>query len=157
MKKLLVVLGVMMSSMFTMTAQIEQCDVVGRYLESYVWDVEKDTYVNTYSDWVDVFFTIRDDFYIVTIADKDPKKIWWNYDFEMSKKNDKKCDIYFTRDDRKVIFKYEDQSITFFDNWDNSLGRYTTATVIKKTNKVTGSEYKGNKQNQPTNNNKRPF
>lgn len=156
MKKILVVVGLVVCSVFNVSAQVEQCDILGRYYESYEWSESKDTYILLTDGWSDFNFTIRDDFYILTIEDKEPFKIWWEYNKSMSDKADYECEIYFTKDGRKVIFKYSDQSMTFFSEWNEGLGRYTSATVITKTSKITGSEYEGNKQNEPTNI-KRPF
>ena len=155
MKKILLVLGLVVSSLIS-TAQVEQCDIVGRYTENYEWSESEGRYLTTSTGWNDISFTIRDDFYIVTIEGMDSYKIWWNFDPVLTEKSKEPCEVYFTKDGRKVIFRYEHQDIVFFSDWSDELGRYTGCTIISKTSKVTGSEYKGTKQQEP-NSRKRPF
>ena len=124
----------------SMSGQVEKCEILGRYYKTYSWNNGEETYLKTGSGWQDINFTIRRDYYIVTFGDKGPVKVWWNFDKSMSESSSTPVEIYFTKDGRKVIFKYEDQSITFFDEWDVDLGRYLNATVIEKTSKVTDTE-----------------
>ena len=151
MKKILLVLGVVLMSVVSMNAQIEQCEIIGRYVDLYEWDDDRETYLNKGSFWANTSLILRYDYYIVEFTDteKGPSKIWWEFDKKLTDKSDEDVEVYFTRDGRKVIFRYERQDITFFSSWSDVYNRYLKCTVVSKTSKVTGSELTKTNTNKP--------
>ncbi len=75
---------------------------------------------------------IRDDYYVIEIADMDPARVYWRY----MRKTDDGNEVYETSDGRKAIFMYSTQSIVFFyeENPENS--RYEKCMILSKTSKI---------------------
>jgi hypothetical protein len=68
-----------------------------------------------------------EDYYLVDI-NNEQSKIWWEYEANDSKLGD----VYYTQDDRKIIFNYTDQEIYFYYSYNKDKNRYEDIMVVSK-------------------------
>ena len=72
-----------------------------------------------------------EDYYIFIIEDGDPSdKIYWEYEEE-----NEYGDVYFTKDNRKIIFDYDAQTITFFSDYNSYEKVYVNCMILSKISK----------------------
>ncbi len=121
-------LSVVMLSL-TLQAQVKDCSLTARYIDFYEWDSVTEEYDNTGSDFMRTTMKIREDYYVITIADDDPATVYWEY----RGKTDKGSWRYITEDGRKVLLTAEDDTeIVFFYKYDEADDRYTKGIVLSK-------------------------
>ena len=129
MKKILVVLGIFISTLTF--SQVE----VGTYSSRYVNFYEYNTYSNEFEEgssaWLGATMLCEEDYYLFKVEGGEVSdRIYWEYDGE----NDG-YDVYFTEDNRKVIFDYDKQTITFFSDYNSSEKMYINCMVLSKISK----------------------
>ena len=129
MKKILIVLGIFISILSF--SQVENAIYSSKYVTFYEYNTYSNKFEESSSDWMSSMILCEKDYYIVIIEDGDPSdKIYWEHS-----KGDDGQDIYYTEDERKVIFDYDDQTITFFHEYNEYEEVYTKVMVLSKISK----------------------
>ena len=101
--------------------------IKSKYVDFFNFDYSKGEYTATESDWLDVTLDPFEDYYLVDI-NNEQTKIWWEYE-----ENDTELgDVYYTKDDRKIIFNYEKQEIYFYFTYNEDKNRYEDIMVVSK-------------------------
>ena len=131
MKKLLVVLGCVLWSLFA-TAQVENCMIRSRYTDFYEYDYTLEEYRTTGGDWMNCYIMIDIDYYVIEIPSYDPATVYWEY----MKQTDDRDEVYETADGRKVVFRYSTQVVIFFYEYNEYNYRFDKCMVLSKTSKI---------------------
>tara|TARA_B100000767_G_C19414550_1_gene389363 strand:+ start:84 stop:485 length:402 start_codon:yes stop_codon:yes gene_type:complete len=101
--------------------------IKSKYVDFFNFDYSTGDYTATESDWLDVTLDPFEDYYLVDI-NNEQTKIWWEYE-----ENDTELgDVYYTKDDRKIIFNYKKQEIYFYFSYNEDKNRYEDIMVVSK-------------------------
>ena len=130
MKNLLIILGIFISTLSF--SQVEQSTYSSRYVTFYEYNTYSDKFEETNSGWLGSLMLCERDYYIFKVEGKEASdRIYWEYEEE----NEYGNDVYFTKDNRKIIFDYDDQTITFFSNYNSYEKVYINCMILSKISK----------------------
>ncbi|MGB1051392.1 MAG: hypothetical protein ACPGYF_05470 [Chitinophagales bacterium] len=130
MKKIYTLLAAIMitSSLF---AQIEPGQMIhAKYIHKYTLDLYTAEYEETISEWYSSYFLFENDFYVFMVdgQEEDPQKVWWEY-YDSNEYGD---DIYVNEYGTQILVDYENQSITFYNDWNDRYEKYESILTISK-------------------------
>lgn len=130
MKKIYTLLAAIMitSSLF---AQIEPGQMIhAKYIDKYTLDLYTAEYEETISEWYSSYFLFENDFYVFMVdgQEEDPQKVWWEY-YDSNEYGD---DIYVNEYGTQILVDYENQSITFYNDWNDRYEKYESILTISK-------------------------
>ena len=129
-KKILVVLGMFISTLSF--SQIENATYSSRYVTFYEYNTYLNKFEKTNNAWMDALMLCERNYYVFKVEDREASdRIYWEYDEE----NEYGNDVYFTKDNRKIIFDYENQTITFFSDYNSYEGTYIKCMILSKISK----------------------
>jgi len=129
MKKLLLVLGLLIST-FSFS-QVEKATYSSRYVTFYEYNTYSNEFEKTNNAWMGSLMMCEKDYYVFKVEDKEASdRIYWEYE----EKNEY-GDVYFTIDNRKIIFDYDNQTITFFSDYNRYEKTYINCMVLSKISK----------------------
>ena len=131
MKKILIILGVFISTLSF--SQVDNATFLTKYTTFYEYNSYSDEFEITGEGWMNSYLTCTKDYYYFQIEDGDEGKVFWEYDDE--NENEYGWDVYFTEDDRKVVFDYENQRIIFYYEYNKYEELYTKYMVLTKISK----------------------
>mgnify|MGYP006252337179 CR=1 FL=1 len=130
MKNLLIVLGIFIST-FSFS-QVEKSTYSARYVTFYEYNTYSNEFEETNSGWLESLMLCERDYYIYKVEGKEASdRIYWEYEEE----NEYGGDVYFTKDNRKIIFDYDAQTITFFSDYNSYEKVYVNCMVLSKISK----------------------
>ena len=113
---------------FSVYSQVDYNKIIkSKYVGFFNFDYSTGDYIATESNWLDVSLNPFEDYYLVDI-NNEQSKIWWEYEANDSKLGD----VYYTQDDRKIIFNYTDQEIYFYYSYNKDKNRYEDIMVASK-------------------------
>ena len=130
MKKVFTLLAASMivSSLF---AQIEPGQMIhAKYIDKYTLDLYTGDYEETISEWYSSYFLFENDFYVFMVdgQEDDPQKVWWEF-YDSNEYGD---DIYINEYGTQILVDYENQSITFYNDWNERYELYESTLTISK-------------------------
>ena len=98
MKKLLVVLGIFISTLSF--SQVQNQTIISRYMESYEYNSYSKDFEKTGEQWMEFVMEFHEDYYDISIAGSDFAWVYWEFD----ERDEDLGDIYYTQDELKFIF-----------------------------------------------------
>ena len=129
MKNILIVLGMFISTLSF--SQVEDATFTTRYTTFYEYNTYSDEFEKVNEGWMNAYLTCTKDYYYFQIEDGDGGKVFWEYDDA----NEYGWDVYFTEDDRKIVFNYDEQLIIFYYEYNKYKELYTKYMVLTKISK----------------------
>ena len=101
-----------------------------KYIEKYTLDLYTAEYEETISEWYSSYFLFENDFYVFLVdgQEEDPQKVWWEY-YDSNEYGD---DIYVNEYGTQILVDYENQSITFYNDWNDRYEKYESILTISK-------------------------
>ena len=129
MKKILVILGIFISTLSF--SQVDNATFLTKYTTFYEYNRYSDEFEKIDEGWMNSYLTCTKDYYYFQIEDGDDGKVFWEYDDE----NEYGWDVYFTEDDRKIVFDYENQRIIFYYDYSEYEQSYTKYMILTKISK----------------------
>ena len=129
MKRVLFVFGLFVSTFAF--SQVEEGTLMTRYSTLYEYNTYTDEFEKVSEGWITSYLTCNNDYYFLKIEDGDEGKVFWQYYEE----NEYGNDVYYTEDNRKVVFDYEDQRIIFYYEFNELEELYTKYLVLSKISK----------------------
>jgi len=129
MKNLLIILGIFISTLSF--SQVEQATYSSRYVTFYEYNTYLNEFEETNSGWLESLMLCERDYYIYKVEGKEASdRIYWEYEEE-----NEYGDVYFTKDNRKIIFDYDAQTITFFSDYNSYEKVYVNCMILSKISK----------------------
>ena len=130
MKKAFTVLvaTIIVSSLF---AQIESGQMVhAKFINKYTLDMYSGEYEESISEWYSTYFLFENDFYVFMLdgQEDDATKVWWEY-YDSNEYGD---DIYVNEYGTQILVDYKNQSITFYNDWNDRFEKYESILTISK-------------------------
>tara|TARA_B100000902_G_scaffold396832_1_gene458891 strand:+ start:2182 stop:2577 length:396 start_codon:yes stop_codon:yes gene_type:complete len=127
------ILTILMSLFFILSfAQVENATFLTRYSTFYEYNTYTDKFELTNEAWMETYLTASSDYYNFKIEDGEWTKVYWEY----YEKNEYGNDVYYTRDERKVVFDYENQRIIFYYEYSEYEKLYTKYIILDKLSKL---------------------
>ncbi|MBA99743.1 MAG: hypothetical protein CMN34_02330 [Saprospirales bacterium] len=115
----------------SLCAQIEPGQMVhAKYVNKYTLNMYSGEYEETISEWYSSYFLFEDDFYVFMVdgQEDDPTKVWWEY----YNSNEYGDDIYVNEYGTQILIDYENQSVTFYNDWNEGYEMYESILTISK-------------------------
>ena len=129
MKNLLIILGIFISTLSF--SQVEQATYSSRYVTFYEYNTYLNEFEETNSGWLESLMLCERDYYIYKVEGIEASdRIYWEYEEE-----NEYGDVYFTKDNRKIIFDYDAQTITFFSDYNSYEKVYVNCMILSKISK----------------------
>ncbi|MBT4477935.1 MAG: hypothetical protein HOA49_00470 [Flavobacteriales bacterium] len=129
MKKILIILGIFISTLSF--SQVDNQTIVARYMEFYEYNSYSNEFEEISAQWVETIMDFDDDYYDISIDGSDFNRVYWEFE-----ERDKDLgDIYYTQDELKFIFNYDEQKIYFYSEYDDGIELYTEIIVLSKISK----------------------
>ena len=115
----------------SLLAQIESGQMVhAKFINKYTLDMYSGEYEESISEWYSTYFLFENDFYVFMLdgQEDDPTKVWWEY-YDSNEYGD---DIYVNEYGTQILVDYKNQSITFYNDWNDRFEKYESILTISK-------------------------
>ena len=129
MKKILIVLGIFISTLSF--SQVQNQTIISRYMEIYEYNSYSNDFEKKDGQWTESVMEFHEDYYDISIDGSDFARVYW----EFEERDEDLGDIYYTQDELKFIFNYDEQKIYFYSEYDEDIELYTEIIILSKISK----------------------